>query len=112
MRVMRIYCPECDEVAVIKKTNRKHAHISDVYCACSNVECGHTFVMNMTFSHTLSPSAISHGHLIKELIGSIAEDKRQEMIDMLRMVQNDDSKAQINEKPTGQPSPSRYRRGG
>ncbi|GDX04839.1 ogr/Delta-like zinc finger family protein [Buttiauxella sp. A111] len=98
MRVMRIYCPECSEVAMIKKTNRKHAQISDVYCACSNVECGHTFVMNVTFSHTLSPSAITHGHMLKGVIESIPPERRQDMIDMLSRAQSDDKKLQQNDK--------------
>ena len=57
MRVLKIECPECGSKAVIRKTNRKHRQIADIYCACADVECGHTFVMNLTFSHTLSPSA-------------------------------------------------------
>ena len=56
MRVMKVYCPVCEARAVIKKTARKHKELSDLYCACTDVECGHTFVMNMTFSHTISPS--------------------------------------------------------
>ncbi len=41
MRVLKIECPECGSKAVIKKTNRKHRKIADIYCACSDVECGH-----------------------------------------------------------------------
>lgn len=49
MRVLKVKCPECGAKAIIKKTNPKHPHISDIYCACSDVECGHTFVLNLTF---------------------------------------------------------------
>ncbi|MFB4731487.1 ogr/Delta-like zinc finger family protein, partial [Enterobacter hormaechei subsp. steigerwaltii] len=48
MRVLKIECPECGSKAVIRKTNRKHRKIADIYCACADVECGHTFVMNLT----------------------------------------------------------------
>ncbi len=41
MRVLKIECPECGSKAVIRKTNRKHRQIADIYCACSDVECGH-----------------------------------------------------------------------
>ncbi|GKW16396.1 hypothetical protein PEC301937_23450 [Pectobacterium carotovorum subsp. carotovorum] len=99
MRIMRVYCPECGTVARVKKTHRKHPHISDIYCACTDVECGHTFVMNMTFSHTLSPSAKTHGHVIKSVIDGIAPDKRKEMIDMLRQAQEDDKKAENVDEP-------------
>lgn len=57
--------PECMSVATVRKTNRKHPKLSDVYCYCSNVECGHTFVMNVSFSHTISPSALSGQGRIK-----------------------------------------------
>ncbi|EPQ4021683.1 ogr/Delta-like zinc finger family protein, partial [Proteus mirabilis] len=56
MRVLTIYCPECGEKAMIKKSNRKHKELTDLYCACRDPLCGHTFVLNLTFSHTLSPS--------------------------------------------------------
>ncbi len=65
MRVLKIECPECGSKAVIRKTNRKHRQIADIYCACADVECGHTFVMNLTFSHTLSPSAKTVTRLCK-----------------------------------------------
>lgn len=56
------------------------------------MECDHTFVMNMTFSHTLSPSAQTHGRMMKNMIDAIAPDKRQEMIDLLSQAQDDDQK--------------------
>ncbi|MBP2156934.1 hypothetical protein J2067_004626 [Erwinia rhapontici] len=58
MRLSRIYCTACCQAALIRKTTRKHRDLADIYCACSNIECGHTFVMNLSFSHTLSPSAM------------------------------------------------------
>lgn len=59
MRVLKINCPECMSAAKVRKTNRKHPKLSDVYCYCSNVECGHTFVINICFSHTISSSALN-----------------------------------------------------
>ena len=38
MRVLKIECPECGSKAVIRKTNRKHRQIADIYCACADVE--------------------------------------------------------------------------
>ncbi|EPE5170248.1 ogr/Delta-like zinc finger family protein, partial [Yersinia enterocolitica] len=31
MRVMKVLCPECGGAAIIRKTNRKHRQISDLY---------------------------------------------------------------------------------
>lgn len=83
MRVLKIECPECGSKAVIRKTNRKHRQIADIYCACADVECGHTFVMNLTFSHTLSPSAKTGGSLVQTLLKNLSPDQRQIALDLL-----------------------------
>ncbi|MCJ2164644.1 MULTISPECIES: ogr/Delta-like zinc finger family protein [unclassified Pseudodesulfovibrio] len=66
----RVYCPICKRVARIESSNSMSRQFKQAYCACSNPECGHTFVMNVEFSHTLSPSALS---LSKELRDRIRE---------------------------------------
>ncbi|UEM40065.1 ogr/Delta-like zinc finger family protein [Pectobacterium aquaticum] len=84
MRVLKIECPECGEKAVIRKTNRKHRKIADIYCACSDVECGHTFVMNLTFSHSLSPSAKTGDKLLQTVIENLSPQQRQMALDLLK----------------------------
>ena len=83
LRSPKIICPECNSNSTIKKTVRKHPHLSDVYCACNNVECGHTFVVNMTFSHTLSPSALSSDRAIKTLIDMMSPEQKQKALCLL-----------------------------
>ncbi|WP_145535217.1 ogr/Delta-like zinc finger family protein [Yersinia alsatica] len=90
MRVFKVICPDCGTPAHIRKTNRKHSHIADLYCACTNLECGHTFVMNATFSHTLSPSALTHSRLIKDLVDHISPQERQEAIRLLQVAHKDE----------------------
>ncbi|MBI9080285.1 MAG: ogr/Delta-like zinc finger family protein [Pseudodesulfovibrio sp.] len=53
----RVHCPSCGKVSVIQSSNEMNPQIKQAYCACSDPECGHTFVVNVEFSHTLSPSA-------------------------------------------------------
>ncbi|AKL42588.1 Ogr/Delta-like zinc finger [Serratia marcescens] len=84
MRVLKIECPECGSKAVIRKTNRKHRQIADIYCACADVECGHTFVMNLTFSHTISPSAKTGDKLLKTVVEGMSQQQRQMMLDLLQ----------------------------
>ncbi|WP_230354216.1 ogr/Delta-like zinc finger family protein [Lelliottia sp. WAP21] len=78
-----IYCPVCVSAATVRKINRKPPKLSDVYCYCSNVECGHTFVMNVSFSHTISPSALSGQGRIKELMDALPPDERQKALELL-----------------------------
>ncbi|PWF54485.1 transcriptional regulator [[Kluyvera] intestini] len=84
MRVLKIKCPDCGSPAIIKKTNRKHREIADIYCACADVECGHTFVMNLTFSHTLSPSAKSGDAMLQQLITNMSPEQKQITLDLLQ----------------------------
>lgn len=84
MRVLKVNCPECGAKCIIKKTVWKDKTFSDVYLACSEVECGHTFVMNLTFSHTLSPSAKTGDSLLKALLGSLSGAQRQMALDLLQ----------------------------
>jgi hypothetical protein len=83
MRIMKMTCPECLASATIRKTNRKHPQLADVYCSCTNVECGHTFVMNVSFSHTISPSALKGQGRVKELIDALPEEDREKALAFL-----------------------------
>ncbi|MFS7361447.1 ogr/Delta-like zinc finger family protein [Rahnella inusitata] len=84
MRVLKIECPECGSKAVIRKTNRKHRDIADIYCACADVECGHTFVMNLTFSHTISPSAKTGDQLIQQVLSGMSPEQKQMTLKLLQ----------------------------
>ncbi|MBE5254159.1 ogr/Delta-like zinc finger family protein [Mixta mediterraneensis] len=84
MRVLKILCTECGSQAIVRKTNRKHRDIADIYCACSDVECGHTFVMNLTFSHTISPSAKTGDILLQNVIKSMSPVQKQIALNLLQ----------------------------
>lgn len=83
-RNLKTICTECNAPAIIRKTNRKTPQFADLYCQCTDVECGHTFVMNMTFSHTLSPSAKSGQGLVKTLLTLLKPEDKQLMINFLQ----------------------------
>jgi len=55
---MRIKCNRCGEAATIQSSYQASADLKQLYCSCTNPMCGHTFVMDLAFSHTLSPSAV------------------------------------------------------
>ncbi|TRN17451.1 transcriptional regulator [Vibrio fluvialis] len=76
---MRVICPECHQKARIQKTNRISSGYADLYCACSDAECGHTFVMSLSFSHTLSPSAKTASQLAFDLVKVLAPEQRNEL---------------------------------
>ncbi|EJJ1126596.1 toprim domain-containing protein [Escherichia coli] len=61
--------------------------VYDVYCYCSNVECGHSFVMNVAFSHSVSPSALNGQGRVKELIDAIPPEGREKALELLLAAQ-------------------------
>lgn len=77
--VMRVFCPECGDKSRIQKTNRISNSYADLYCSCGDPECGHSFVMNLSFSHTLSPSAKTSSQMAIELLKSLAPEQRKEL---------------------------------
>lgn len=80
---MKMTCPVFLRDATIRKTNRKHSQLSDVYCQCTNLECGHTFVMNVSFSHTISPSALAGDGRGRELLNALGKDVRKQVLELL-----------------------------
>ena len=70
--VTKLLSPECKSPKVIRRSVPKGDRFNDLYCECSNKECGHTYVLNLTFSHTLSPSSMAADRLLKELVGQIS----------------------------------------
>ncbi|WP_187985123.1 ogr/Delta-like zinc finger family protein [Vibrio metschnikovii] len=83
---MRVICPECGEKARIHKSNRLTNSVADLYCACSDPECGHTFVMNLSYSHSLSPSAKTTSQLAFTLMKALPPQQRQELKQQLSML--------------------------
>jgi len=83
---MRVLCPECGAKSFIQKSNRISLGYSDLYCSCRDAECGHSFVMNLSFSHTLSPSSKSASELAFELLKSLAPNQRQEIKAQLNLL--------------------------
>ena len=74
---MRIYCKVCGQRGRITKTNRLSDDVSDLYCQCTDAECGHSWVATLSFAHTLSPSAKTTNQLVLSLMGSLTPDGRQ-----------------------------------
>ncbi|HCH1030155.1 TPA: ogr/Delta-like zinc finger family protein [Vibrio parahaemolyticus] len=83
---MRVVCPECGQKSRIQKSNHISASYSDLYCSCSDPECGHTFVMNLSYSHTLSPSAKTTLQLAFNMVNALAPEHREELKQQLSIL--------------------------
>ncbi len=83
---MRVFCPECGAKSQINKTNRISNSYADLYCSCGDPVCGHSFVMNLSFSHTLSPSAKTTSQMAMDLVKVLAPAQRQELQQQLSIL--------------------------
>lgn len=76
---MRVLCTVCSKKAVIGKTDRISLQHTNLYCSCTDPECGHSFVVNLSFSHTLSPSAKTASEVVTALARSLSPEARKEL---------------------------------
>lgn len=76
---MRILCTVCGKKAVIGKTDRLSVSYANLYCSCTDPECGHSFVVNLSYSHTLSPSSKSASEVVTALARSLSPDQRKKL---------------------------------
>lgn len=77
---MQINCTECGEKSIIHSSKRLDAKMSQLYCSCKNPLCGHTFVMDLSFSHTLSPSSKQHKDVVVSFLRALPDAERQLML--------------------------------
>ena len=74
---MRVYCKECGQRGRITKTNHLSDAVADLYCQCTDAECGHSWVATLSFSHSLSPSARTTNQMALALIRGLSPEGRQ-----------------------------------
>lgn len=78
---MRINCPECDSKAYISSRKTLSREVTDIYCSCSSVECGHTFVSTLSFKHTISPSKQKVDSLVGQLLKTLPYSQIQQILE-------------------------------
>lgn len=78
---MRVYCRECGGKAKIASSEFVTPMFTKLYCSCLDVHCGHTFVANLSFSHTLRPPAGDVDQLLFDRLRGMPAEKRRELIE-------------------------------
>ena len=53
---MKINCPHCSSVALIRTSRPVSRFTRELYCQCSNLNCAHTFVALTEVVRMLAPS--------------------------------------------------------
>ncbi|WP_353057029.1 ogr/Delta-like zinc finger family protein [Microbulbifer sp. VAAF005] len=75
---MQINCIKCGSKSVITSRNEVDPKLSQLYCACKNIEhCGHTFVMDLSFKHSISPSVHDRRALLVDILKTMPTAERE-----------------------------------
>ncbi|WP_268799052.1 ogr/Delta-like zinc finger family protein [Pseudomonas huanghezhanensis] len=82
---MRVNCKECGSKGRIGSREELSAEFAKLYCHCSNAACGHTWVANLTFSHTLSPSAQAVDRLILDRLREMSRAQQCELFELIHV---------------------------
>lgn len=82
---MRIYCKACMGKARISSRNELTPLFTNLYCSCLDAHCGHTFVMQLSFSHSLRPAGEGVDQLLFDRLKAMSGDQRMAMFERLGM---------------------------
>ena len=77
---VQINCKECGGKATINARKTLDVKVSQLYCSCKDAECGHTFVMDLCYSHSLSPSSRQAKNMVIDFMRALPEAERQLML--------------------------------
>ncbi|MFJ2486768.1 ogr/Delta-like zinc finger family protein [Pseudomonas sp. NPDC087639] len=80
---MRVNCNSCGEKGRIVSRDELSPEFARLYCQCGSLTCGHTWVANLTFSHTLSPSAQAVDRLLFNRLRTLSPDKQRDLFEQL-----------------------------
>ncbi|PWB34715.1 transcriptional regulator [Pseudomonas sp. SDI] len=77
---MRISCTACTHKGRISSRDEITPQYVKLYCQCLNAECGHTWVSELTFKHTLRPPAQRHDTLLMDCIRSLPPERQKALL--------------------------------
>lgn len=79
---MRVEC-KCGHRGRIASREKFSVDFVKLYCQCLDAKCGHTWVAELTFSHTLSPSAQSYERMLLDRLKEMPRAKQRELFEKL-----------------------------
>lgn len=78
---MRIHCPQCGEKSRISSRRQISLQFTTLYCQCLDAQnCGHRFVMQLTFSHTLTKGTGSLEALLFDKLREMPPNDREALL--------------------------------
>ncbi|KAB0511066.1 Ogr/Delta-like zinc finger [Pseudomonas koreensis] len=79
---MRVVC-KCGHKGRIASREEVTTEFVKLYCQCLDARCGHTWVSNLTFSHTLSPCSQTFERMLIDRFRELPRAKQRELFEQL-----------------------------
>ena len=79
---MRVVC-KCGHKGRIASREEVTTEFVKLYCQCLDARRGHTWVSNLTFSHTLSPSSQTFERMLIDRFRELPRAKQRELFEQL-----------------------------
>lgn len=83
---MRVICHCCEGKALISQVEEVSPDSKKLYCLCLNAKCGHSFVMDLCFSHTVKPSAKKFDGSLLERFRDLSSAQQLQLLEQLDML--------------------------
>lgn len=80
---VRINCNACRGKARIGSRDELSENFARLYCQCLDPVCGHTFVMNLTYSHALRPAAGAVDQLLFDRLRQLPRAQQRQLFEQL-----------------------------
>jgi len=81
MEGTRLPCPHCEAASEIRTSRMITSTMRESMYACTNLECGHTFVATLEIVRTLSPSATPNPLVCLPLSTHVQRDMLRAVLD-------------------------------
>lgn len=75
---MRVTCPHCGQKGRITSTNslNQKKTIYDLYCSCTSLECGASFVFSLAYARTLTPPQKTPLQIASEMVKHLTDAEK------------------------------------
>lgn len=82
---MRIYCKACGGKSRISSRSDLSPVFTNLYCSCLDARCGHTFVMQLSFSHSLRPAGGEIDQMLFDRLQELPPQQQRDIFERLGM---------------------------
>lgn len=89
---VRVKCNVCGAVCRIKKSRELSPTVKHLYCQCTNIDCGHTFVEVQSFGYTISPSRHVMSEQVQEKVSKSTPNEQISLFSLIGVKQSEGDK--------------------